>query len=132
MKSLLSFSGRMARMEYFLAQLGALIIMVMAAMVAGLFGNAVGERDLFFVFLGGPVFVLGVWVFLTTTVQRLHDIGMSGWHLIWVEGVSLLASAVPTSEPFGVVLNLASLVISLYVLFMPGQDRENDYGPVPA
>lgn len=132
MKSLLSFSGRMARMEFFLAQLAALIIMVFAAIVAGLFGNVVGERDLFMVFLGGPVFVLGMWVFLTTSIQRLHDIGLSGWHLLWMQGIGVVASTVPNDNPLAMILNLVSFVISLYMLFTPGQDKENAFGPVPA
>lgn len=132
MKQLLSFNGRMARLNYFLVQIAAMIVMVFAAIFAGFAGNVVGERDLMFVFLGGPVFVVGMWVYLTTTVQRLHDIGLPGWHLLWIEGFLLVSSLFDVKDALGLVVNVAAIALSLYLMLMPGEDKENAYGPVPA
>jgi uncharacterized membrane protein YhaH (DUF805 family) len=43
---------------------------------------------------GGTSFIVS---HLCFTIRRLHDIGHSGWHMLWIVGVNLAANAIGNS-----------------------------------
>lgn len=88
-----------------------LAVMLISSAVAGIAGMmiSVGRQPWFF--FAGLLLVPIFWVSLCACVKRLHDLGQSGW---WT-----LVSFIP----------VANVAIGIYLLFAPGQDQSNDYGP---
>lgn len=107
----LSFEGRIGRIAYFntgmLSLVGIMVIAVAAAVILPIF------RSVGFALLLIPVFAAFVIWTVRASALRLHDLNRSGW---W----SLLLS-VPV---LGGLLSLA-------MMFWPGTDGDNDYGPQP-
>ena len=107
----LSFEGRIGRIAYFntgmLSVLGVALIAIAAAIILPIF------RSVGFALLLIPVFAAFVIWSVRASALRLHDMNRSGW---W----SLLLS-VPV---FGGLLSLA-------MIFWPGTEGDNDYGPQP-
>ena len=66
------------------------------------------------------------------TARRLHDLGLSGWHVLWLVGLSGGAVYFDDHHPptaYGLSAGLA--VFGLGLLFMPGETNENAHGPPP-
>ena len=68
--------------------------------------------------------------------KRLHDLGMSGWHLAWIYAVSFFGTMMGmTQSTFGSIVYLITLLVSagigFWLLLMPGQDHDNQFGLVP-
>lgn len=62
-------------------------------------------------------------------VRRLHDIGLSGYHALWV-GAAEFGWAFLAHAPEKVLLLATPLfVISAWILFWPGKADENRFGP---
>ncbi|MFJ4144723.1 DUF805 domain-containing protein [Pseudomonas sp. NPDC089734] len=105
------FSGRASRMELF----------VFALLCAALFAVAVWidlSNDWFDLEtgIGGATAFLVVAMFMTNlslSIRRLHDINLSGWFV--------LIGLVPIVGP----------LFQISLLFLPGTDGVNDYGPAP-
>lgn len=118
--SLFSPRGRLGRMQYFLqsiAIIGALFV-VIVGIVAVLLAteDVVGSDGLFVLGIAAIVLVYAVAAVLMAflSVKRLHDLNLSGW-FFWVGLV-----------PF------VGFLFSIYMLFGPGTDGANQYGPVPS
>lgn len=87
--------------------------------------------------------VLSSWLFLTTSVQRLHDRGNSGWRVIFAfVPTALLAFAIYTFVTTGAVqimvllAGFAGILVSVVWILVEfgmlrGDDTDNDYGPPP-
>ncbi|WP_166365945.1 DUF805 domain-containing protein [Pseudomonas akapageensis] len=108
--SVLSIEGRIGRLRY-LAWTLVLLLTVVAAM--GVFSLLFYQSPMF----SGLMMAIAVLCFLTIniqiSVQRLHDLGWSGW--LW------LLNLVP----------LVSAVFTLMLLVLPGNPGPNQYGPPP-
>ena len=105
-KNTLDFDGRARRKEYWFYMLFYNIFfvpIVIVEVVLGLGGIAMGLYSL--VMLLTQVAV---------TIRRLHDSGRSGF---WI-----LISFIP----------LLGMLVLLFFMVRPSEDRENDWGPVPA
>ncbi|MEO5755810.1 MAG: DUF805 domain-containing protein [Mesorhizobium sp.] len=114
-----NFAGRARRKEYWGYCLFWTVALILISIISLFTDNALG-------FLNGsegPVVTIGVFgLFMLATflpslgmiVRRIHDIGLSGW-------LALLL-ILPT---------IGSLIILVFAL-IPTQDRENQWGPVPA
>jgi len=136
LKRYFDFAGRSRRMEYWMFILfttivgvvlaGPIVFDIMSASIADPLAaeaNPLVEADTFSIaalsFYG--LFVLAVIIpSIAVTVRRLHDRDMSGW---WYLGF-IIASAIPL---IGLVASIAFLV----VLFLPGTDGPNRFGPDP-
>lgn len=99
--------------------------------------------------VGGPLtlalIVLLPWVTMVMLIKRLHDRGFGGFLLVWkiVVLIGLLAFAWNADrllgDDTGAVMAVVAVVIAalmvlrtfIIVLFLPGQDGENRYGPDP-
>jgi uncharacterized membrane protein YhaH (DUF805 family) len=134
---LFGFSGRLARVRYFVLSLVAGIIFVGAAFVLAVRIYATGAR------INGPILIacalllvlVGI-VILSLTVRRLHDLDLSGWWVlpIWIvpsaieSGMALLAD----NPQLGSLLSGAlGLVISLFLWLAPGTRGSNRFGSDP-
>jgi uncharacterized membrane protein YhaH (DUF805 family) len=107
----LSFEGRMGRIAYFntgmLSLLGIALIGIGAAVIIPLFRSAAVIVPLVLAFAA-----FGVWAMRVSAI-RLHDLNRSGW---WA-----LVLLIP----------YVGSVVSLAMMFWPGTDGDNDYGPQP-
>lgn len=130
-----SYSSRIGRLRYFAYGMGVFLLLLPALILAGvLFG-------LKMYFLAG---VLGVacYVFMLTmgfvfAVRRLHDMDASGWWTLIIGAamlstfLNLLKVIPPNLSWLPALLGLADFVLILFLLFKPGTQDENRFGPMP-
>lgn len=118
LKRYADFNGRSRRMEYWMFQLGQMIVFIAVFAIVGLGGAATGGGD-----GAGIVGVMGLLLIfaialglfipnLAVAVRRLHDQDKSGWWYL----IALV--------PFG------SLVLFVFML-LDGTPGPNQYGPDP-
>jgi len=133
---------------------GLLILMLVTLLLQALLGAAVFGAGVSF---AGPVALVVklvfVWIAISATIQRLHDVGHSGWWLlaalvgifvwlaIWGGVVPIMvamsygAQHIQLYSPvfFAILLIAYIPVVSggLWLHFRKGQDRPNRFGPVP-
>jgi uncharacterized membrane protein YhaH (DUF805 family) len=101
-----SIEGRLNRMDYFLR----VLIMLPVALIGFGFIEAGGKKPVFA--LIGLLLLLGaVGVNVFQQIKRLHDLDLSGWFA--------LLGCIP----------IVNLFFGLYVLFCPGTEGPNQYGP---
>ncbi|MDX2287875.1 MAG: DUF805 domain-containing protein [Hyphomicrobiaceae bacterium] len=96
-----------------------------------------------------PVKIAVLWIATVALLKRLHDVGASGWALLWaliatfvwtvlVAGICVSAFGPAVAEigssPFLVYLTLVSaplLAAMLWLHVVPGDAGPNRYGPAP-
>ena len=123
LKRYAQFNGRSGRREFwwyslFLA-LGYIVPPILLSLLVGMLSGGSG---------GFGVAALSVWWLLfflvnfipglAVSVRRLHDLGLSGWLLLAAYAAMLF-------------LSVLGWIGYLVVMALPGQARENQYGPVP-
>ncbi len=130
------FEGRSRRMEFWMFQLlnvivasvlaGPFVVAVITASAAAELGGspdpfeALGTFTLLLTGLYGLYALVALIPGIAVTVRRLHDRDMSGW---WYLGFAI-GGAIPF---VGFIASIAFLVI----LFLPGTDGANRFGPDP-
>jgi len=111
-----SFSGRIGRMRYLAYGIG-LNILLMAVMIplggvtAGMGGEA-GMSMLGMVMVG-LFYIATIAISIMFAKRRLNDLNRSGW---W-----FLLFLVP----------IVNLLMAIYLVFFPGSDSDNNFGPAP-
>ncbi len=121
--SIISFQGRIGRMRYLAYSIGVSLVMMIAmmvvmpmlgasmAMVGG--GGPEGMSMIGLVFIG--IFYIATIVFsVMFAKRRLNDLNRSGW---W-----FLLFLVP----------VVNLLMAIYLIFFPGTQGSNNFGPEPA
>jgi uncharacterized membrane protein YhaH (DUF805 family) len=79
MKELFGFSGRIGRRQYWTGQIFTTSLWAIGLIYAG--EAAMGTRsELYWIVMAGSA-VLAVWINLSSTIQRYHDRGKSGFWL---------------------------------------------------
>jgi uncharacterized membrane protein YhaH (DUF805 family) len=69
---------------------------------------------------------------VSLVVRRLHDLRLSGYHVIWVAAVPEVISTVLSYGPAKEVLvELPPAAVSLWLLLWPGNKMSNRFGEVP-
>ena len=120
------FSGRARRSEYWgtvlfngLIQAGLSIILSIVATILFSSIEINGEvtfSPLFFLLPDIPIYIYGlVWLLpgLAVAVRRLHDIGKSGWNLLWI------------------LLPIVGAIMLIYWYCQDSQPEENEWGVNP-
>ncbi|MCP4387562.1 MAG: DUF805 domain-containing protein [Gammaproteobacteria bacterium] len=118
-----SFSGRIGRMRYLAYSFGiSFLLMLVIGVVTGMMaalgataGIAAGESIMGMVVLGlsAVVYIAVIVLSIGFAKRRFNDLDRSGW---W-----LLTFLVP----------LVNLLVSIYLVFFPGSDGSNKFGPAP-
>lgn len=115
-----SFSGRIGRVRYLawtLVLTVAMLVLIGGATIIGVLGALFAEgftlATVFGLLVLIAVVVVSVFVSMQITVQRLHDLGWSGW--LW------LLNFVPIVNSF----------FPLVLMVSPGSNIPNQYGPPP-
>jgi uncharacterized membrane protein YhaH (DUF805 family) len=114
--SIISFNGRIGRIRY-LAYSTGISILAMLAMIPLVGASALmgGEANMSTIGVIG-ISVISIAALVFTVMygkRRLNDLNRSGW---W-----LLVMLVP----------VISLLVTIYMVFFPGTDGENDFGAEP-
>ena len=103
------FTGRIARLNYFLSSIAmGLVAWVLVLLFSLAFGRIVGLVALVL------VYVAILFLNFSLIIRRCHDLGWSGW---W----SLL-----------VLVPFVNIVVGLVLLFKRGEEVQNRYGPAPS
>ena len=125
-----SSKGRIGRLSYFLYALLNMAILAIGAAIAIAIGQNSDAVPLA-VFFGVALFGTVVYSCFALAVKRLHDMGFSGIHMIWIYLLGIAGSLVtPASPALGMILSLASFGVSLWVMLAPSV-ADNQYGPNP-
>ncbi len=127
-----SFDGRLARLPFFLRgiQVGIAAAVIFFASLP-LFMN--GGRLLWWaglVVVAAAVAVIGVCAF-SLTARRLHDLGLSGYHALWVVAANVLSEALSYGSDKAVLASLPFAAVGLWLMFWPGNKAANGFGPAP-
>jgi uncharacterized membrane protein YhaH (DUF805 family) len=128
----LSFDGRLARLPYFargffLAVLAGALFMVSIPLFArdGVwwwFGLLDVMASLLFLSIGT----------VSLIVRRLHDLGWSGYHAIWVTAAMAGWAVLSHGSPRMLIAGLPLAVVGAWLVFWPGNKSSNRFGDVPA
>jgi uncharacterized membrane protein YhaH (DUF805 family) len=129
MEELFTPQARLDRVGYFVGTIW-LGFLVGCLAVIGTLGITQGGTG----FVGAllwvvPASVVLLWGGTVLTMKRLHDLGLSGVHVIWIWLINIAAGELITLSPvLSILLGLVALGISLSLLFAPGQPYPNQYG----
>lgn len=125
-----SFGGRMDRLSYFVNGTIAVILINIGEFICNSMGETPVSGILYFLFT-----LLYLYRVTTIIVRRFHDFGKSGYAVIPIFALELASGFVPLLAPslswLGAVGGLVLFGISIYLLFNPGEDHENQWGVPP-
>lgn len=137
-----SFSGRLNRLAFFLRLLGVIILPTLVLLAT----LAVVSLAPILVFPAmGLVILLAILTtiaYIALHVRRLHDMGLSGFWYLLILAISIAGRPdefveqlrfldYPVDSTFAMIARIISLAILLVLLFCPGTDGANKYGPDP-
>jgi len=127
-----SFHGRLARLPFFIRGIYLVIAAVVLFFVSvALFSN--GGRIWWWLGLIEVIVclsVLGVGS-VSLIVRRLHDLGFSGYHVIWVGAAELGSTVLSYGPPVLMLLALPLAAVDLWLTFWPGMASANRFGAMP-
>ena len=127
----LSFEGRLARLPFFIRG----IYLGIAAIVVFLVSIPLFINGGIWWWLG--IFAVIAWFALlgvgsvSLIVRRLHDLGLSGYHAIWVVAAQSIWTVLSYAPPKVMLLGLPLFAICFWVTFWPGNKEANRFGAVP-
>ena len=124
---LFGFDGRVGRLGYLLF---TVLYLVIAALPAGA-GVLVSVPDSYLSILSGFALaaVIGAWGCLALTTQRLHDLGYSGLHTVWIAGLAIVAAWLDDRHPGLSMVVIAGLaLLALGMVLVPGEKDLNRFG----
>lgn len=117
-----SYKGRIGRLDY----LKQRILLFASALVLGLLGMLLVMAESVIVLAVYVLAVIPVWFTLvyrgiTLDIQRLHDMGLSGWWVLLVFGLSLIPG-------LGAIAGIVAIIVFFLV---PGTDGPNRFDSTP-
>ena len=126
-----SFHGRLARLPFFIRNFYLGIAASVLFMVSiPLFANGGFWWWLGILYVIALLAFLGVGV-ASLMVRRLHDLGLSGYHAIWVAAAQSIWTVLSYAPPKVMLLGLPLFAICFWVTFWPGNKEANRFGAVP-
>ena len=114
MVKLFTLKGRITRKQYILTSLAVTLVAFVIAFVIGFVSGVAGMSEEAGSGLGTIVSFAAAFVQAFLVVRRLHDIGKPGWHY-WL-----------------LLVPLYNIYLGLVILFTPGTQGSNEYGPDPS
>lgn len=107
-KRLFDFKGRAGRLEFFILQIGCLIVLYLAMFFVSLFDKNIGSILLILILL------IDLVIAIATSTRRCRDLSISPWVLIlW--GLELLVSVIVPC-----IGSIIGSILSIALLFLPG------------
>jgi uncharacterized membrane protein YhaH (DUF805 family) len=128
-RAMFSFNGRLARLPFFGYCVLLLFLCFLIGAAAAMIGpeSRAGGAVLGLVLLATLVVVISCG--LALTIKRLHDMGLTGTHAIWIYGLNVASLAV--GPALSVLFDIAVGGVFLWLCLGAGQAQSNRYGPVP-
>lgn len=132
-ETLFGLKGRIARLPYLgysiLSFITACALMIAAVSIARPFDGIGAGLSLLVII---AAFVGLLWANLALSVKRLHDMGYSGLHLIWIYLIQYGAGSIgAVDQTAGVIASLISIGLGMWMLCAPGDRDDNAFGPHP-
>ncbi len=112
----LSFNGRIGRMRYLAYGIGVnlLLMIVMVPIIAATAAMGGGAGDSTLVLLASIViYLLTFIVSIMFAKRRLNDLNRGGWWFLLI------------------LIPIVNLALAIYLIFFPGTDGPNNWGPAP-
>jgi uncharacterized membrane protein YhaH (DUF805 family) len=107
LKNIFDFKGRASRWEYWGGNfLGGGLIIFVSAFIWIYFNSAL------FDFIMSVLFLYLIFAAFSCTVRRLHDVGKSGWNILWA-------------------ITYVGVFYLLYLYVQPSEQKNNQWGEVP-
>ena len=134
--AIIAFRGRIGRMRYlaymFAFYLIVLVSVVIAPMISGATAGFAGGD---FSAIPVPVMIMLGVLYLAIIVfwtlfgkRRLNDLNRSGWWLLLFFAPGILSSIHPLLS----LLSILTLALMVYMIFFPGTEGTNNFGPPPS
>ena len=122
-RAFFGFNGRLPRGAYFGLSLVAAVALLICFFVA--VGALSADRlDMAIT----VYFAAAAWICGALVAKRLHDMGYSGAHAIWIVPIQLAAGWYGRQV---MILWAVAVSLGLYLVFTRGEDGNNAYGPEP-
>ena len=124
-----SFEGRLPRLPFFIRNL-YLSIAAGMLFIAGIPLFSHGSATLWWTGIALLALVMAAYAkgFVALLVRRLHDIGLSGYHAIWVAVTQVLSTALSYGSDLAVLASVPFAAVGLWLTFWPGQKVDNRFG----
>jgi len=126
---LFTFDGRINRAKYWLAVVIYFVVLLIAAGLMFALPGMIG------IILMGIIYLAVLVSGIAVGIKRLHDCDKSGWWLLVFYVVPSVLSAAATNMDASIVLNLASLAVTIWGIvqlgFLRGTLGANRFGPDP-
>ena len=107
LKNIFDFKGRASRWEYWGGNyLGGGLIIFVSAFIWIYINSAL------FDFIMSVLFLYLIFASFSCTVRRLHDVGKSGWNILWA-------------------ITYVGVFYLLYLYVQPSEQKNNQWGEVP-
>ncbi len=79
-----------------------------------------------------PLFGIVSWMGIVIPVRRFHDLGMSGWHIVWYVLLPSVVGAFGSGTPgewdyFSIASVAISFVLFMFLAVTPGDEGANGY-----
>lgn len=131
--------GRLNRLRYFgyaLLSNVVFLLAVVAIIAISIEGLGFNTGVLgWLVLLAVPLYAVAFWISLCLMIKRLHDMNQSGWWVMFLFGFSFLGGFIsgisPEMETLALLFNVPVIGFALWLLFWPGTEGDNQYGPDP-
>jgi uncharacterized membrane protein YhaH (DUF805 family) len=107
---LLQLNGRIGRVRYLAYGLAMNLVLVLCLFVVALLGGGVGDGSVTELLYGVAALAMAV----VLGRRRFHDLGRSGWFTLLL------------------LVPVVNLFVSLWLIFVRGNDGANRFGPAPA
>jgi uncharacterized membrane protein YhaH (DUF805 family) len=127
----LSFQGRLARLPFFARNVCLGVAVAALGMVSiPLFsqGGAWWWFGIFDVIAALALLAVGA---VSLMVRRLHDLGLSGYHAVWVGAAGAGWDALSHGPPIVMLAGLPLAAIGAWLTFWPGNRTANRFGEGP-
>jgi len=124
----LTNNGRLGRLAYFGYGLALAIVF---AIVAGILVSLLGMIGMVISFV---LYLAVLYCQYNVAAKRFQDLNQPGQYALYLMGVAFIAgvlSQISGLTMIGGLLNILVFLVALYLLFMPGTQGSNNYGPSP-
>jgi uncharacterized membrane protein YhaH (DUF805 family) len=115
--SILSFSGRIGRLRYLAYGMGSylllMLVMVPLAGTSAIIGGDPGSMSGIAMLVMAVAYIAMLVVGVGFAKRRLNDLDRSGWWMLLI------------------FVPIVNLLLTIYMLFFPGTDGSNNWGPAP-
>jgi uncharacterized membrane protein YhaH (DUF805 family) len=127
-----SFDGRLARLRFF----GRSIFVGVGAAAVSIASVPFFSTDTRLGYWAGVLVLIMALALLAVglaslTIRRLHDLGLSGYHAIWVGAAQVGWAVLSRAPPEKLVFGLPLAAVCLWITFWPGNRKANRFGDVP-